>query len=181
VSGVVQVLQVMASTGGETSGIGALGIDPLAILAQAVTFLILFFVLKKFALKGIVETLEKRRKLIDKGVKLGVEMEAEKAKLDDKVEVVLKKARQEADDIIAQAHEESGAIVKEAETKAVEKVDSMIVDAHNKIDSDIKQARKDLEKETLLLIATATETIIKEKLDINKDAKLIDQALKEAK
>jgi F-type H+-transporting ATPase subunit b len=171
----------MASTGGETSGIGALGIDPLAILAQAVTFLILFFVLKKFALKGIVETLEKRRKLIDKGVKLGVEMEAEKAKLDDKVEVVLKKARQEADDIIAQAHEESGAIVKEAETKAVEKVDSMIVDAHNKIDSDIKQARKDLEKETLRLIATATETIIKEKLDINKDAKLIDQALKEAK
>lgn len=179
-SGVVQVLQIMASTGGETSGIGALGIDPLAILAQAGTFLVLFFVLKKFALNGIVETLEKRRKIIDKGVKLGQDMEIEKAKLDEKVEVVLRKAREEADTIVAQAHEESSTIVKGAETQALKKVDTMIADAHTRIESDIKQARKDLEKETVRLIATATEVIIKEKLDSSKDAKLIDRALQEA-
>ena len=50
---------------------------PLAILAQAATFLVLFFVIKKFALDGIVSTLEKRRKTIDDGVRLGREISAQ--------------------------------------------------------------------------------------------------------
>lgn len=178
----LQTLHIMAAAGGEESqGIAALGIDPLAILAQAGTFLVLFLILKKFALKGIVETLEKRRKTIDDGVRLGIEMEAEKTKLDEQVDKVLAVARGEADKIIAQAHEESGAIIKEAENKAVQKVDSMIADAHTKIESNVKQARKDLEHETLRLIADATEAIIQEKLDVTKDARLIEKALAEAK
>lgn len=176
---VVNLLRFMGSGAEQPAGIAALGIDPLAILAQAGTFLVLFFLLKKFALKGIVETLEKRRKTIDDGVRLGMEMEGEKAKLDEQVEVIIHKARVEADKIIAQAHEESGGIIKEAEDKAVQKVNAMIADAHNKIDGDIKQARKELERETLRLVADATEMIIKERLDVSKDAKLIENALQE--
>jgi F-type H+-transporting ATPase subunit b len=164
----------------QPSGIAALGIDPLAILAQALTFLVLFFIIKKFALDKIVSTLEKRRKTIDDGVRLGLEMEAEKTKLDEKVEHILRKARGEADQIIAQAHEESGAIVKEAEVKATQKVDTMLADAHHKISDEITKAKKDLERETVELVALATEKIIKQKVDSTKDADLIKRSLQEA-
>jgi len=161
----------------EPAGIAALGIDPLAILAQAVTFLILFWIIKRFALEKIVTTLEERRKTIDKGVKLGFQMEAEKAKLDEQVEAKLHEARLEADKIIAQAHHEAGALVKEAEKSATHKVEAMIGDAQAQIEDNIKKAKKDLEAETLKLIAEATEVIAGEKLDAKKEESLIKRAL----
>lgn len=161
----------------EAEGIAALGIDPLAILAQAVTFIVLFWIVKKFALDGIVNTLEERRKTIDKGVSLGIEMEAEKSKLDQAVEAKLKEARVEADKILADASKEAGVIVKNAEIKAGEKVEGMVADAHARIADDIRMAKQDLEKEVVYLVAEATEVIINEKLDVKKDESLIKRAL----
>lgn len=164
----------------EVQGIGALGIDFLAIIAQAATFLVLFFILKKFALDGIVATLEKRRKTIDDGVRLGVEMEAEKTRLDEKVEEVLRKARLEADSIIAGGQKEASDIIKAGEEATSRKVDAMLVDAHNKIEADITEARKSLEHEMRSLVAEATEVIIEEKLDAKKDESLIKRAFARA-
>ncbi len=161
----------------EAGGISALGLDPLAILAQAVTFLVLFYVVKKFALEKIVKTLEERRQVIDKGVKLGYEMEAEKVKLEERVVVALRQARQESDKIIAQAQTESRQLLKDTEVLAVKKTAVLIADAHAKIASDVEKARKQLQADTLALVAEATEAIIGEKLDTKKDANLISRLL----
>jgi F-type H+-transporting ATPase subunit b len=170
---------IFAATEG-SQGIAALGLDPLAILAQTVTFLLVFWLLKKFALNKIVATLETRRKTIDKGVLLGREMEAEKAKLDEQIEARLKEARQEADKILAGAARESNEVMKAAEEKAAKKTEAMIAEARTKMSEDLKRARTELEKEMLSLIAEATEAIIHEKLDTAKDNALIANALKEA-
>lgn len=177
----IHLLTVFGATGEQPQGIAALGIDPLAILAQMATFVVLFIVIKKFALDKIVANLEERRKTIDAGVRLGQEMEAEKEKLDEQIEKTLQKARNQADEIIAEAHEESGKLVKSAEDKANEKVETMLSDAQAKIDSEVTRAKRDLEKETLELVARATESIIKEKLDATKDAKLMTRSLEEAR
>ena len=165
----------------EPSGIAALGIDPWAILAQAGTFLLLFFIVKKFALEKIVSTLEKRRKTIEDGVLLGREMEVEKAKLDEKVEATMHKTRQEADKIISAAHEDANEIMQKAQATAQEKTESMLRDARRKIDEEIMVAKKDLEQEIREYVASATEIIIHEKLDAKKDAALIDKALRSAR
>lgn len=174
----MEILSLLNNFGAteEVSGIGALGIDPLAILAQAATFLVLFFVIKKFALDGIVQTLEKRRKTIDDGVRLGHEMEAEKAALDEKVDELLRKARSEADTIIAGGQKESASIIKAAEEAAGRKADAILADARGKIDEDIDAARRGLEQEMRALVAEATEVIIEEKLDAKKDESLIKRA-----
>lgn len=172
----INLLTILGNTE-EPQGIAALGIDPLAILAQAVTFLVLFFVIKKFALDKIVATLETRRKTIDDGVRLGREMEAEKERLDEKVAEVLQKARTEADKVIVGGHEEATEIMKQAEASASQKVDAMLSDAHAKIDEDIENARVGLEQEMRILIAEATEAILEEKLDAKKDASLLSRAL----
>lgn len=175
---IYMITTIFAATEEKSTGIAALGIDPIAILASAGTFLVLFFVIKYFALNKIVDTLEKRRKTIDDGVRLGREMEAEKQMLDDKVEAALRKARLEADKIIAAGHEQSTAIIKEAEVIATRKTDDILAEARNRIDEDIQKARRDLEKDMRSLVAEATEVIIGEKLDANKDATLLERALK---
>jgi F-type H+-transporting ATPase subunit b len=161
----------------EAGGISALGLDPLAILAQAATFLLLFWVVKHFALEKIVKTLEERRKTIDDGVRLGIKMEAEEVKLEEKIEAELHKARQGADKILADAQNEGGQIVKAAQDEAVQKVDQMLADARARIDEDMQKARKALEKDILGLVAEAAEVIIEEKLDEKKDNSLMQRAL----
>ncbi len=165
----------------KTAGIAALGIDPLAILAQAGTFLVLFWVVKKFALEKIVASLEERRKTIDKGVHLGFEMEKQRSKLEEQIEESLRETRVRADQIIAEAHKEAGEVLKAAEDSAGHKVDTMLADAHLKIEDDMKKAKVMLEKDMLNLVADATEAIIAEKLDADKDNALIRRVLSGAK
>ena len=164
-----------------TGGIGALGVDLKALILQILTFVLVFWLLKKFALGKIIDTLEKRRETIDAGVKLGQQMTAERAKLQDEIEKAMAEARAEADKIIAAGHQNAGELLKEAEAKAAAKLNGMLADAHSRIDEDMKRARKDLEKEMLGLIAEATEAVIGEKLDLHKDTKLIEKGLQEAK
>lgn len=169
-------LLTIFGAGEEVQGIAALGIDPLAILAQAGTFLVLFFVIKKFALDKIFSTLEERRDKINEGVELGLEMELQKQKLEETVRSELQKTRLQADEIIATAHSEAGAVIKAAEETAARKADMVLADAHTKIEEDIVQARRNLEKDMRSLVAEATETIIREKLDAPRDMQLIDEA-----
>lgn len=176
-SGLINLVQILGATSEEPQGIAALGIDPLAILAQAGTFLVLFFIIKKFALDKIVATLEERRKTIDSGVRLGREMEAEKERLQDEISKELHKARSEADKIIAASHEEAGAILREAQEAASRKTDAMLADAHAKIEEDILTARESLQKEVLELVAEATAIITEEKMDAKKDMGIIERAL----
>ena len=173
----IQILHAFAAE--ETGGISALGLDPLALLAQGVTFLLLFWVIKKFALGKIIDTLEKRRKTINAGITLGEEMAEEKEKLEERIVQALAKARDESSKIIASAQEESGRMLQEAEDKAALKADAMLKDAEARIEDEIGKARTGLEKEMVSLVADATEIILREKLNSAKDSELIKRSLQE--
>lgn len=171
------LLMRFASEAAEKQGIAVLGIDPKAVLLQAGTFVLLFLILKKFALRGIVDTLEKRRKTIDKGVSLGIEMQHAKSNFDKELKKMQHDARTEADKIIAHAHNEAGEIIKAGEQSATQKIDEMMRDASVRIEREMQTARRELQSEMLDLVSEATEVILQEKLDAKKDANLIERAL----
>lgn len=162
-----------------SSGIGALGIDGKAFIIQLVTFGLAFWVLQHFAFKPIVKLMDERRKTIEQGVKLGEKMRQEEAAMEAKVETTLHKARQEADSIIAAAQESGSQAVREAEDKARGKAAVILEEAETRIAQETARARKGLEKELVNLISEATEAIIDEKVDAQKDVQLIERALKE--
>lgn len=173
----IQTLGSTEATEESAGGIAALGIDPWAILAQAVTFLLLFFIIKKFALEKIVKALEERRQTIDQGVHLGYKMAEEQTKLEEKIESELHNTREKADQIVAEAHKDAGDILRAAEDNATRKVDDMLAEAHVRIEDDMKKAQEALRQDMLGLVADATEVIIGEKLDRRKDEELIRKAL----
>lgn len=162
----------------ETSGIGALGINLEALIIQLVTFILAFLVLRQFAFKPIGKVLRERRELIESGVKLGEEMQKERAELDKTVAATLQDARKKADGIVAEANDAGREVIAEAEDKARAKADSIVADAKARGEQDVQQMRKALEKELVGLVSEATEAIIDEKVDARKDAELIDKALK---
>ncbi|HTH72180.1 MAG TPA: F0F1 ATP synthase subunit B [Candidatus Pristimantibacillus sp.] len=163
----------------EASGIGALGINGKAFIIQLITFVLAFFVLKRFAFGPIVKIMNERRKTIEAGVELGEQMKKDQAAMEAKVTETLADARTQADGIIAAAHDTSRQAIREAEDKARDKAADILKQADDRITADTKRARKQLESELVGLISEATEAIIGEKVDAQKDAALIDRALKE--
>ena len=80
-----------------------IGIDGKLLLAQAVNFLILLFLLHRFAYKPMLAFLEKRSDRIEKGLRDAEEAEKRLVQAAENEEKVLAKAREEAKKIIADA------------------------------------------------------------------------------
>ena len=172
------MLNTLTNFGDSSSGLGALGVDGKALIIQLITFVLALLVLKRYAFKPISKMLNERRELIESGVKLGEDMQKEKAKLDTKINAALNEARTQADGIVAAAQDTARDSVREAEIKAREKADAILAEAKQRTLQDVARARKQLEQELVSLISDATEAIIDEKVDAKKDAALIDKALK---
>lgn len=172
------MLHILTNFGDSSSGLGALGFDGQAFLIQLITFVLAFLVLKRYAFGPITKLLRERRETIESGVKLGEQMQKEKAELAEQVEQALHDARQQADGIIAGAQDSGRQAIREAEEKAKQKAEGIIAEAGQRIEQDTARARQQLEKEVVGLVSDATQTIIGEKIDAKKDAALIERALK---
>lgn len=165
----------------EPQGIAALGIDIWAILAQGATFLLLIWLLKKFAFNKIVATLEERRKVIDGSLDKAEELTKQNEEAEKRVNSLLHEARKEAEDIIGKSHEEAGAIVQEAEDTAGAKAEKIIADGKLQIQNEVVKAREELKKETLDLVSRATAVVLDESVDSKKHEALVKKALAESK
>lgn len=172
------LLTQFAAEEAEASGIAALGFDPKAFLIQLITFLLIFYILKRFAFGRIVDLLEKRRKTIEDGVTLSAKMAQEKEKLDKEVSRLRVEARKDAEQLLDDTKAQATAILKEAEVNAAERANQIIEEARAKIDDETDRARRKLEKEMVGLVVEATEAVTREKLDAKKDSVLITEALK---
>jgi F-type H+-transporting ATPase subunit b len=157
----------------------ALGIDGKLLLEQTVAFLILVAILAKFVYPALIKAVDNRRDQIEAGMKEAKEAGEALVKAEARVADMLAEARKEADDIIARTQKESGSMIAEAEEKAKVRADQIVADARAQLDTDVTKARQALKKDTIELVALATEKVVKQKLDVKKDASLITEALQE--
>ncbi len=157
----------------------ALGIDGKLLIEQAIAFLILVAVLGKFVYPALIKAIDQRRDQIEAGQKEAKEAAEALTKAEAKVADMLADARGQADEVIARSHKEGLAMVAEAEEKAKVRAEQIVKDARTQLDAEVAKARQVLKKDTIELVALATEKVVKQKLDDRKDAQLITEALQE--
>lgn len=169
-----------AGHGGEAAGGGlltSLGIDWKLFVAQTLAFAILLFILGRFVYPVLIRSIDERRARIEAGLKEAKESQEALAKAEARVEKLLAEARKEADEIIARGHAESAAAIAEAETKAKQRAERIVADAKSQLDAEVSKARAALKKDTIQLVALATEKVIGQKLDGDSDVKLVETAI----
>ncbi len=162
------------------SGIGAIGVDGRALLFQIINFAILLFVLKLVAYKPILKVLSDRRSRIEASLKTAKEIEASREDINRKQLEILKEARVQADATLGRSRQEASEIIKQAEAKANAKAEQLLTEASQRIQSEVAVARAALKQEMTSLVVAATEVIIEDKLDRQKDEALLTRALEEA-
>jgi F-type H+-transporting ATPase subunit b len=154
-----------------------LGIDWKLLIAQAVNFAILVYVLQRFVYKPIVKALNGRQEDISKAAHQGEEIEAKLKETEALKEEVLAKARQESDKILKSA-EEFALTIKEAELEKTKKeVEKMIASGKAQIESDRASLRSELKKEMGQLISLAVEKTVGDVVDASGQKKLAEEAL----
>lgn len=162
----------------EAGGFGALGLDPKAFIVQLITFLIVFYILKKYVFGRIIDVLDKRQKVIEQGLRSAKDMTAQREKLASEVAELQAEARARADEILAESRSQSEAIITKASQSASEKADKMVTEAKKKITEETERSRRSLRSEIVAIVVDTTEKLIGAKVDAHKDKAIIDQALK---
>ena len=163
----------------DLSGVKALGIDPIAILIQAFTFLVLFAIIKKFALSKIVASLENRRKTIEKGLSLTTELETLKQELGEQTTSILNEAHNKAEILLKDAKDEARELVKLAEERANKRADDALKESEAHIAKQLNDAKEELRSEVVELVAEATGAVLRETSTTKRERTLINTYLKE--
>lgn len=179
----MQQLFLLASTTHEAEGspsiLQALGIDGGLLLQQGIAFLILVALLAKFVYPVLIKAVDGRREQIEASVKEAKQAEETLANAEAKVAEMLSDARKEADDILARTQKEAAEVMADAESKAKARAEQIVADARAQLETDVAKAREALRKDTIELVALATERVVGEKLDAGKDAELVKKVLTE--
>lgn len=155
-----------------------LGIDWRLFVAQGVNFLVLLFVLRRYAYRPMLEFLEKRSQRIEQGLKDAEAAQVKLAEMETSEKKILASARDEARVIIntaeASAKQRDALRLMETEAKVKHSLDEAMV----KIEEEKKKMLLEVRQEISAVALLAVEKILKEKVDAEKDAQLIEKMLK---
>ena len=146
-----------------------------------ITFLLLLYVLAKFAWKPLLKMLEDRENLIKSSLK-----DAEKAKLElesltQESEAITAKARSEAQSILAESKSAADKVKEDTITKAKEQAIKIRDDAKKQIEVEKDKAISDIKQEVVNLTLSVAEKLINKNLNDADNKSLIEESLKKVK
>lgn len=154
-----------------------LGINGKLLLAQIINFLVLLFVLHKFAYGPVVRMLEERTRKIENGLKDAQDSQKKLAEISEKEQIVLVEARKQAQEIIRKSENTASLQAQEIIESARNQTQKMLETAQKQIDLEKTKILAEVKAEVVTLVMMATEKIIDEKLDIAKDSELIKKSI----
>jgi len=147
-----------------------------------VSFLIVLFLLKKYAWKPILSGLKSREESIENALNEAEKARAEMANLKSDNEALLKEARIERDAMLKEARDMRDNTVNEAKTKAKDEAEKIIAAAKEAINNEKQAAMTELKNQVANLSIQIAEKVIKGELsDETKQRTLVNNLLDEVK
>ncbi len=161
-------------------GIGALGFNLPALVAQLINFTLLLVVFSVLLYKPLLKMLDERKKRIEEGLEASDEAKRRLSQTEQEVAKELEKARQEGQGLVAQAQQVSARIQEEARQGARTEAEHLLERARNEIQLERDAAIAEIRREFADLTITAAERVIKRSLDPAAHRQLIEEVLAEA-
>lgn len=156
----------------------SLGLNAQLFVFQLINFAIVAVIIWFLILKPLTKTLNERKKLIDESLDKAKEVDANLQMSQVKFQEKLDEAKVEANKIIEKAHGEAEQLGVSMKEKAKKEIELLIDQAKRNIQIEKDEVMEGIKKETVNLIISAVEKILDEKLDGDKDKKLIEESLK---
>jgi F-type H+-transporting ATPase subunit b len=149
---------------------------------QILVLIVLIFLLRKFAWKPILESLNEREQGIQKALDSAEEAKKEMQNLKADNEKMKQEARLERDAMLKEAQQMKKQIISEASEEAVKKADEIIAKGQLAIKNEKDAAIDELRKQVAQYSIEIAEKVLKEELkDKKAQMKLVDNMMKDVK
>ena len=166
------------STGGKNP---LTAVTPGLYIWTIITFLLLFYVLAKFAWKPLLSMLEERESLIKKSLSDAETAREELQKINLESEAIITKARTEAQSILSDGKAAAEKIKDDTVAKAKEEASKIREEAKEQIKAEKDRAISDIKKEVVDLSLNVAEKLIKKNISEKDNASLIEESLEKIK
>ena len=160
-------------------GFASLGINLPLLLAFVINFIILLALLGKFLYRPVLKMLDERTQKVKESMEWAeaIKRDYEQAKVE--VQKQIEKGRQEAQAIIAQAVQKGESLKEEAKKEASAQAKIIVEKARAELETERDKMVEDLRKEFVSLLILASEKVIRQTLDREKQSRLLEETLEQ--
>ncbi len=129
-----------------------------------VAFIIVLLLLRKFAWKPILSSLDKRESEIANSIASAERVKAEMAQLKNENENLLAKAREERAQLLKEARDTKDRIINEAKEQAKVEANKIITDAQQAINAQKMAALTEVKNQVGKLVVEVSEKVLRREL-----------------
>lgn len=159
--------------------LGSIRMEWGTMLFQVVVFLVLLWIVKKFAIGPAMGVLEKRQQQIENQISTAEKNRAEAETLLKEQKQALQQAREEAHQIIERAKKQSELEAKEILEAAQKRSERMIEEARAEITREKDKAVAELRDQVASLSVMLAAKVIEKELDQSQQQEVIDQFMEQ--
>jgi F-type H+-transporting ATPase subunit b len=145
-----------------------------------ITFLVLLFILRKFAWKPILGAVSEREEGIKEALASAEKARQEMENLQADNERILKEARAEREAMLKEARELKNKMIDDAKAEAQQEASKLVAQAQAAIEAEKKAAVADLKSQVAEISISIAETVLKDELsNKTKQEKLVESMLED--
>ena len=134
------------------------------IIWTLLAFLIVLFILKKYAWKPILNSLKEREATIADSLATAERVKAEMSQLKSENEALLAKAREERAQLLKEARDTKDRIISEAKEQAKIEANKIVIDAQAAIEQQKMAALTDVKNQVGTLVIEVAEKVLRREL-----------------
>lgn len=155
------------------------GFNTNLILAQAVNFAIVAFLLYRFAIKPIAATLDERQQKIADGLQYAEEMKTQLAEAERERAEKIKQAALDAQKILTESREQSKEMIEQKTQEASAQAEAIIRKASEATELERQKMLSDVRQEVARLVVATSSKVLSRDLSDSEKQTFSDSAAKE--
>jgi len=145
------------------------------LFAEAAEFILFIWFCKALIWPWLMKKIEERQKLIADGLAEAERGRSSLADAQKQTDVILREARERAQEIVAAAEKSAGQRVEESKSQAKVEADRLLASANAQIQQEVQSAKQQLREQVAALAVTGAEKILEREVDARAHAQMLDQ------
>lgn len=158
-----------------------LGFDPIMLVAQILNFLVIFYLLKRFLYKPVMDMIKKREDIVKTGLKQAEDAAIALENATAKEKKVLEKAQEEAKKMVEEAKTQSLQLAKDMEENAKIQTEKIVLDAKAQINLEALEMERRLASKVGILAEDILNKSLKGIFSSKEQKTIVERALKSLK
>ena len=170
----------LASLSDVTTGIvEKFGVDTPLLIAQAINFVIVAFVIWQFALKKILLTIDEREKKIADSLKNAEKIKLELEATEKQQNETLQEASLEAKKTVATAQEQAKSYIEAQKEEARKQAEEIVEKSRSAMELERQRVLNDAREEIASLVILTTSKVLQRELGDEEKSRFSESAAKE--